>query len=428
MMTDQQRDELAAIDAAIASDASAPINWARRARLRAEMGADIASLMTDMERAISLGRNTKPLHALVMGHDHMRAARHETSPFRARFKRAMAGAYIWLALQSQAGAVAWVTRDLVAQLCEIDDGQRVWDWLEDAADDADESPAMWHTLAIVLAVLSGVKQGAQLYCWALKLEIEDGDWPDGESGALARAQDHDLPLYQQLGWFDWLIENSPYDVELRLKRAHWSELHGRNNSARDDFYCALVLRPNDPEIWEARAAHFFFGRPPKDESAFLLASADFAEALQLRIKTGEVSGYAHDLQTRGDALMKAPSDPRLDPPRAHAFYTLAIERKPDAAQLYLKRALSLHTSVNRNAGESHAAYLDYLRALALQPALDKARAGIVRHLTKSLARPTAHEQLEALLDERQFLRDAGLTPELVSAIIGEVERALTKAD
>lgn len=157
----------------------------------------------------------------------------------------------------------------------------------------------------------------------------------------------------------------------------------------------------------------------------------------MRIAAGQIDGTAARLCAQGERQIQRASgtswvSPEHNFARAYAFYRLALTADPDDATLHLKCAQTLQASPLDNLllcgkGQpvtARAAFEHYARALKLDPGLEAARAGVVAYLTRELQQTTSHERIEALLRERQQLRDFGWSEALAREIIAEVERAL----
>lgn len=228
-----------------------------------------------------------------------------------------------------------------------------------------------------------------------------------------------------MAWLDIAVAEAQGDKEILLRRAKWwnSIEGGGRDCVLLDCELAIARWPDEPECWEARGQQLLHddGYLTDDTSGY----ADFARAVGLRVASGEVAGDAQSLRERGDAC-KAGYDFNRNA-LAHACYTVAIDQAPGDATLYLARARAI--SWNDVFSQHPAAHLklsfdDTVRALSLDKNLDEARVQIVEYLVQTLTRPTAHERMEALLQARQSLMDAGVAPALANEIIGEVERAL----
>ena len=418
--------DLAQLNAAIQA---APTNSSarmRRALLRAQAGAGVAELVEDCEGFVRGSFVNHTARLTKAGAQYWRTVRRKESADPENFQRAMTAAYLLIALELQADAALWVSRANVISLCQMDDGEAMWQFIEDATDaDEDETPQMWRTMALVFAVLQGLRFAAGLSKRALELEIDAGLWPNWQGDVAARASDRDLVLHEQLAWLDLQVESEPTNVDTLWERADWFERNHRPDNALADFDAAVRLRPDDAKAWEKRGVHRL-NREFDEKNPIALAFADFRQASLVRL--GAIDAASVDaLQEQADGLWREAGTVRADFFRAHACYSLAIEKAP-SAQLYLRRA---HTMFFPNAGqhersptESERAYHDYARALARDETLDEARTRIVDYLKQTQRRPTAHEQIEALLEARAELLDFGVAPAVVGALLGEVERAL----
>ena len=254
--------------------------------------------------------------------------------------------------------------------------------------------------------------------------------------------------YQQLAWWNLAVENAPDEPKWWARRGRFLA----NARHRGDFYShealrsyerAIALAPGDARLYEARAKIYhdpaWWVESPDGRGA----AANYRAAMRLRIGAGQIEISAAVLRAQGDQqLQRAPGSSCVQPDycyaRAHAFYTLALEADPDDATLYLARIETLKASplgellgslwpaTSKYPTELEAAFEDYVRALALDQTLQVARTKIVAHLAQTSRRDTAHQQIEALLEARQTLLDAGIEAELASAIVGEVEAALAQ--
>ena len=425
-MTHEQLAELAQLNAQIAADPANNRARMKRGMLRAKLGADVEDLVEDCE---FLAARPAALHSsqlVGMGRSRLRSARRKENVNPENWTRAMGAACLLLALKQQPDADKWVSRATIIKICQMDDGEAMWQAFEDGTDeDEDETPEMWRTLALVFAVCHNMSIAAGVASRALEIEIDEGLWPDWQAGVPERITDHKLSMHEQWGWLYLWVETAPNDLNRLMQRASWFQNQGRHRDALKDFDRAIELQPAEPKWWERRGAHRR-NRPFDEKNPIALIFADYAGALRARLKAGKTD-LSEVLPARGDALMCNAARDSNHAFRAHACYSLALEKRTDA-RLYLRRAATMefcgggqnaHSSAER--AES---YADWTRALALDANLDKARAGIVKYLAQTLARPTAHERMEALLDARQDLMQGGVAASLASAIVGEVERTL----
>ena len=121
---------------------------------------------------------------------------------------------------------------------------------------------------------------------------------------------------------------------------------------------------------------------------------------------------------------------------AHAYYSLAIERAAPTMALYLGRAFVTQDYFQNSMEEESEANIKEIIAVIT---LDFARAFDLGHLEScndvvyyltfdwihsETGRPTAHQQIEALLKIRRDLTAHGLRAATTNALLKEVERAL----
>lgn len=306
---------------------------------------------------------------------------------------------------------------------------------EDLPETPDELKILAHALAIVGEQCTRFNKddercadfvAAQLYTRALRLQHRGYKW--SAENFYRAARNGANPDYKQWAWWNFIIELAPDEARWRRERARWLSSRDFDKLALPDMARAIELSPDDPTLYEMRAKISSDGDWWNVSPTSNSKTADYLRALELRIAAAQIDGTPAKLRAQADQLLPAIRRNRgHSHARARAFITLAIAATPDDAGLYLARA---------NAGDAYGDpiegedgiyavnYLDYARALALDETLEAARAGIVIYLRSKARRPTAHEQIEALLNARQELREIGVKSELANAIIGEVERAL----
>ena len=330
-----------------------------------------------------------------------------------RFVRAMAVVCFGRALRAEPdNAALFVER--ARQWAHIGQRERAEADLDRARDLTGETIESWRIRASLMALMGEEIAAGQAFACAVRLGVASGEWSGARDACLARSVEPELPRYQQLAWLDYAVENAPADVELRLERARWHDERSHKDAAREDYDRAIALRPDDAELVEARAAH---------QSRFgdnELALTDYESAIRLRLALGLWDDDAKSLKKH------AKSYHQKNWLKSVAIYGVAIERAPRDHSLYLGRARLLEKPTYflfplADDAPLGRAGLDWLRALALQPQLETPRRAIVIELAESARRPTAHEQLEALLATRQMLRDNGLTDELANRIIADVQ-------
>ena len=423
-----QSADLAQLNAAIQAAPTNPSARMRRALLQAQAGAGVAELVEDCEGFVRISFVNHTARLVKAGSQYWRTVRRKESADPENFQRAMTAAYLLIALELQPDAAIWVSRATVISLCQMDDREAMWQFIEDAIDeDEDETPQMWRALALVFAVVGGLKFAAELSKRALEWEIDDGLWPDWQAGVATRTTSRDVPLHEQLAWLDLQVESAPTNVNHLWERAHWFERQDRLNNALADFDAAVRLRPQEADAWEKRGVHRL-RREFDDKNPIDSAFADFRQALCLRLGNPQQTRI-ETLQRKASRFLTGASTERADFFRAHACYSLAIEKRP-SAQLYLQRANTMfyrsRMNYERWAAESEQAYCDYARALALDETLIEARAGVVVYLKRlrhGVQHPTAHQQIEVLLEARAELLDFGVAHTVTGEIMGEVERA-----
>lgn len=443
-LTPAQLAQLKKLDAAIRAEPERPTPHFNRARYLDLHGADFALVLEAVRPAVSLiYRNRK---SCINGHYLLEINREDWDDY-VRGQR-MAEANYWLAyavasfevvLERSTDLMDWKATksldwDAVAAL------QRAAKFEADAEElpqTPDELKVLAHALAIVKDTGRTYDENedethadfvaAGVYMRALQLQFSGH-----KRGAdfLPAARNGRAPDYKQLAWWNFILELSPDDARLWRERARWLSLRNFEVAALRDLARAIELSPDDPELYEMRAKisseENWWDLTPNSSSK----TADYLRAVKLRIASGQIDGTPQNLRAQGDQLRE-----RIHPElrghcqaRARAFYSLAIAATPDKAALYLARARAAYAYIWQN-GDSEIvtpdiAYSDYARALILDETLSEAREGLIFSLRHSARRPTAHEQIEALLEARQYLRDFGMKPQLSTAIVGEVERAL----
>lgn len=434
-MTPQQLAELEKLDAAIAA---APTKWEllrHRAWFLAEHGADFDLVFADIKKANRMAERAQ--NSAVSRYGRFGQARNfwrrsqlsfpQGNP---RYHQALAVYCFLRALEKPSRSmeprvrILWPAQalDILRCVATIDENGLALE-LEGAGV---ESLNVW---ALVLAITRDDVLAAQIYARALRLQ--HGALEAAQCVRLARAY-HDAN-YRRLAWWNLAVEAAPDDPNWRIERGRCLANEDYEAEALEDLARAIALAPDDPKIHETRARLNITGNWWDMETG---KAGDHARAIRLRIAAGQIVDTPEYLKSQGDRL-RAFFRTAKQRERAYAFYSLALETRPRWPELYLARAhaldprssgLKLHRVwlfMPKEPDEEQAAYFDYARALALDGSLDEARAKIIEHLTRTLKRATAHEQIEALLEARRELVEFGIAPGLVGEIIGEVGRALT---
>ncbi len=439
-MTPKQSAELERLNAAIAGTPESVSLLYKRARFFGEQTGYFAHALADCRRALQIiwdikRHNRHDLHPVDAPLNFSRLSwksfQNNPNEPAAQFGKAQAIVALEWALDHSPDLKIWRERHC-ATTVEILECAAQLDIFELAARNAKCDELKFWSLALVFAQNDRVAM--TVYALALRAEIAAGVWSDDAATCERRSRSSRFARYQQAAWLHLATESAPDDPRWLLQRA-W-RLRGENyRAAIDDLTRAIALAPDDPRGYEMRAkvtlsvGDVWWNNAPDSP----MPAADHLRALRLRTARGQIADDAAELAEQGDQLIpRFPQENERARARAHAFYSLAIEREPDNANYYLARARTIDTlsEAQVEIGESVAqkdargAHPDYRRALALNPSLTIARAKIIEHWTQELKRDTAHEQIEALLNARQLLSSAGIDVATARAIIAEVERAL----
>ena len=446
-MTPAQTAKLEQLDAAIAQEPDAWWHLHRRAHFLSEVGGDFGLVAADIGRALLLewsdrqgfGRQKRG-HCRQFRSFLINRGRDAWQVYRPKVE---AGTDDWLKLFHKARAVAAFelalenTPDLAAWRAARTENWDALEALEFAGGVDWKNPPLawegasieeWKARAVALAIARDDIQA----CCAYACAVEGGaaaETPATPPHQCARrARNRELENYQQLLWWCLAVMRAPGEPRWSIARGRWMQEHGHLGAARGDFEAAIALCPDDPRLYEARAKALTKRRWWNMEWG---AAGDYARAIRLRVAAGEFSGAPEALAAQGDKQWPAidKGGKRKRPKvRACAFYSLAIEAKPDVADWYLARARAIEAPLWKfyppDEAWAQAAYPDYLRALALDRTLASAQAAVTKHLSKTLSKGCGHERLEGLLNERQTMLDFGVDAGLVAELIGEVERAL----
>ena len=443
-MTPAQIAELEELNAAVEAAPDAPEVWEARARFRASLGADLPGCVEDCARALQLKNEKLGARAWARrGREHWKKGYGDVRDDAVLWHWAQSIACFGRALErapNTAGwlierARVWVLVGIFAQLDE--ENERAENDLRRARELEGASAPLYRVHA-ELADSKGQKWiGKVLLKKALQLEIERGKWVINRRNCLRRARSIRVHQYERMAWFELAIEAAP-DTKLMLEYALFLEDEGEARHAQTLYDRAIEMRPDDPKNLNARAYHFLFSRRERGRrpSSFELAAADFRSAIRAREAVEGKVGDASSWRARGDAWMKKWDESGQNVHDgdgyslaiAHAFYSLALEKAPCDASLYLARARALEAEAfggcRQTFWEWESAFFDWRAALKWDAQLEAARVGAIKFLIDSLKRDSAHEQIEALLAARQTLLDFGLKPQLVAQIMGEVEAAL----
>ena len=442
-----QKTQLKQLDKAVRAQPDRPIPHFNRARYLDLCGADFADILEAVRPGVRLTFDHRK--SCVNAHYLLEINREDWDDYVRG--RQMAEANYWLAYAVASFEVALQRSPDLADW----NAMRPADWdalaaLKGAAEfdpknanwpqTPDELKVLAHALAIVGEQCTRFNKdeetcadfiAAQVYTRAIQLQF--GGYKRRAADYLPCARNGRIPEYRQLAWWNFIIEVAPDDANLRRARARWLSLRDFNAAALTDISRAIELSPHDPALYETRAKigdhNDWWNLAPESNSK----TADYLRAIELRIAAGQISDAPAKLRARGDYNSRFV--PGIDPiyvnpcARARAFYTLAIAATPDDATLYMARARAGRAYVDIyicNNESPDIAYLDYVRALALDSDLGKARAGIVDYLRNNTRRPTAHQQIEALMQAREQLVEAGVDAATATEIISEVERALAQ--
>ena len=429
-LTREQRVALRRYDAEVSARPDAVAPRLNRARFLERNGGEFESIVADLRAALRLRpdpqkwRNSRQL--LEECRENWAHLQSNLRIVDVRFWRARLVASFDVALELEDDTALWRT--------ERDDSWDALAVLERAANAESPLPAsenvapaelkMWALAVAITRYSRHWEQAAAVNEQAASLYARA--WREDAEGALALAREAGNADYQQLAGWNLVVEAAPGEVRWWVSRAGWRKKRHDYGGSRADFTRAIALAPDDATLYEKRAdvsrqAHWWDLTPDS-----LGAAADDARALRLRIKSGEYGGTSAQLAKQG-AQLKARLKGRHRA-RAYAYYAVAIELEPDKARYYLGRAQTLDMPPLRGRGaieaQLEAAHRDYLHALARDETLHEAREAIIQYLSQTLARPTAHEQLEALLQARDLMIEMGVDANLASEIIVEVGRVL----
>ncbi len=438
-MTPVQIAERKKLDAAIAAAPDEVEGYGRRAHFLARSGGDFDAIVADEAQSVRLGaqrsRQTRPLWqirermiggakgywrtpgaiATIMGRDHARA-------------RSVAYFVVVLELSPEletwrAGRPAdWNAAYFLEEVAATVLNPLPPHWIAGRA--ADWMAWAW---AIALGVTRGMSSASWAYRQALLVAVGARIRQIPASFCARRARRLTRENYIRLALWDMAIEHEPDNPRWHAGRGQFLRRENNFRAATKSLTRAIALAPDQPYFYETRAKMRDVGQWwGREESA----SHDYAQALRLRIAAGQIAGSPEYLAAQGARLSQERQLQRGL--RAHAFYSLALEAQPQAdwflarAQVLLSHCIDPGLAL-MNLGlpsEFELAHADLLCALALDATLHQARAEVVKYLIQTLARPTAHEQIEALLEARGQMRDFGLNADLAGAILGEVETAL----
>ena len=418
-MTPEEIAALEKLDAAIEA-APAPQNWSKRAHFWAQFPDELSRVIEDCSRVLGGMKTWGYEESLIsMGAHSWRFRNARSDSAQRRYSQAMAASYLNLALECAGLKENILPPQISWQLASSDDAEAAA-ILENARQNPDTNPDFWRALAIVCAMSEGPQSGASAYArWlraqderpALTVELNNAVW-------------HKIPKHQRLAELDVAVGEAPDDSVLRRERAKWLSWCGLKERALEDCDVLVSLRSDDPQSYEMRARIQLARSRPIPQSEVTehhdLILADYLRALELRVEAGEFANELRVLKAHGDALKKA--SPHLDERyRAIAFYTLALRLAPNDAALYLGRAQMLEAL-----GHETGVLSDLTRALAIAPHLKRPRSALIKFLVLSVKRTSAHEQVEALLQARAQLINAGLDAATATAIIAQVEGALAE--
>ena len=421
------------IDARIAAAPDDAALWEQRAVAVAHTDCDLALIVADYERALHIeghfkrrpGRWAGPLKNQIYTrncHNWNPRWDESTNPH-VRAGGAHVTAYFALYVENAPDLARW-RRARPANWNACKTLKRIALTSADASDWKNASVEELKVAAVVAAMTRRDRIAVEFYERALKAEIAAGRHPNCIEYFAHRARNRETADFVQQAWWNLAIEAEPGNPLWHIECGK-SLINEQHETAVKSLAHAIALAPNDPYGYEARAKVRDDGKWCNHEDS---VSHDYVQAIRLRIAAGQINGAPEYLAARGARLTKGAF-------LAHAFYSLAIEGNPKIAAWYLARARLLLSLCPAPAPsfqqpaiepETHLAHADYLRALSLGAALDEVRVPIIEYLVLTSLRPTAHEQIEALLNAHQTLLNAGINATLASEIIAEVERALPR--
>ena len=450
-MTDEQCAELQELNAAIAAAPDDGEPYERRARLRAQTDCELSLVVADCESSLrvhlqaALATNKAGLpklreRILGNGKDYWKSNKTVRTILGERLCKAKAVAAFSVVLEFSPDLQSWRAKrpadwsvaPWLHEIAALDLNDLPASWLQGTPED-------WEVLALALGVIYGYVTAAKAFTHALRIAAK---WRHRQIPArwyARRARRFQTESYRQLGWWNLAVESEPDDPQWLVRRAQFFNRRHHHKAAERDMARAIALAPDEPHFYELRAKLCPCERWWDLSEGAISPAADMKRAIELRLARGQFSGAPAALLAQAEkfkATLFNFKRSERERPRAYAYYSLAIEARPDDAALYLARAalaepvfdIAVLLDAAFNYQVCPGAYPDYIRALALDPTLVQAGAAIVKYLSHALKDDTHHQQIEALLDARQTLRDRGLDESLVSAMLAEVERHLATGE
>ena len=293
-----------------------------------------------------------------------------------------------------------------------------------------ETPEDWRAQAQDFAHAGQVRAAAWAQSRALALEMPElsgaalKGWLQSRKKTARTDEDKLITLELAYHW-------APDDVNILLQRARLLRRLNLNDDAVADFERALELKPNSARIYQERADHFAAKSYSYHAKYHALAVADYTRALELRIAAGKVADDAGSLANLGDEAATAGASIR-----AFACYSFALERQPVSSALFYARAQTYKVTREYIGSYSmpqfDAAFADYLSAVQCgvcgEKSFDESMAMVATYLARRAQHVSAHEQLEALLEAREFVRKRGVEEALAATIMAAVAEQLRESE
>lgn len=383
-MTEEQSAELERLNAAIEAAPESVSLFYKRAQFFGEQAGCFAHALADCRRALQIiwnvknngGRDVHPVDApLNFSRLSWRAFQKNPALRGAQFRKAQAIVALEWALGHSPDLKNWIESQS-ATTTQILERAAQLDIAELEARNASSQELKFWSLALVFTQNDRV--ATTVYKLALRAEIAQGVWQGDASACERRSRSSRFARYQQAAWLHLSVESAPDDARWLLLRG-W-RFRGNYRAAIDDLTRAIALSPDDPRGYETRAkvtlsvVNNWWNNAPDSK----MPAADHLRALRLHVASGQIADNAKSLAAQGDQLIsRFPQETERARARAHAFYSLAIEREPDNPDYYLARACTIDTLSENQVeakesvvlAESRGAHSDYLRALALDQSL-----------------------------------------------------------
>ena len=429
---DQIAAQLAQLDAAIAAAPDDADALEARARFRARTTWPWQPVLADCAAAlrarVARGEFAVADHAVLAGDWFERGARARSFDER-KFARAMALAHCESALRfAPTDGDLWRLR---ARICIVlGERPRAEADFERARELDGDNAQSYLEQAYYFEQSEEFDAARDAFDIGLMMKLDDGSWPGNAQWCLARASNEKLPGYQRHAWLDWGVENAPNDIPLRLARSRL--LRGRNIAAAlADLDFALQIAPRDPALYRARAELYLNWWSLDEKERFRRASADYAAQLRLQIAAGLEPSDAQMLADI-EAIEGRDTGEKIEMVRRHARFSVALELAPHDAPIHVKRGISAWPQLGYEMPTIDdvelAPLFDFLRAFGVAPSLQSARQLAASLLKRYCWRESAHQQIEALLEARELLREFGLSAPLVAEVMSAVEAKLNEAE